>query len=134
VVCPVTARGSETILIVEDEAMLRELAREILKDCGYQILEATSGREALQVWERHPGKINLLLTDMVMPEGVSGVELAERLVASSPDLKVVYMSGYTSDEVSAELLTRTNASFLQKPYGHAELAKIVRDCLDKKLN
>ena len=125
------AGGSETILVVEDEAMLRELAREILKDCGYHVLEASSGREALEVWERHSGKISLLLTDMVMPEGVSGVELAERLVAGSPDLKVVYMSGYTSEDVNAELLSRTHASFIQKPYGQAELVKVVRDCLDQ---
>jgi len=127
-----TAGGSETVLIVEDEEMLRELAREILKDSGYQILEATSGREALDVWHRYSGKIDLLLTDMVMPEGVSGVELAERLVKEMPQLKVIFMSGYTSDDVSAEMLQRTNASFIQKPYGHAELTKVVRDCLDKK--
>ena len=127
-----TAGGSETVLIVEDEEMLRELAREILKDSGYQILEATSGREALDVWHRYSGKIDLLLTDMVMPEGVSGVELAERLVTEMPQLKVIFMSGYTSDDVSAEMLQRTNASFIQKPYGHAELTKVVRDCLDKK--
>jgi signal transduction histidine kinase/CheY-like chemotaxis protein/HAMP domain-containing protein len=96
--------GNERILIVEDEEMLRELAREILRDSGYQILEAASGREAL----------------------------AERLVAETPQLKVIFMSGYTSDDVSAELLERTNASFIQKPYGHAELTKIVRDCLDRK--
>ena len=124
------AGGNERILIVEDEEMLRELAREILKDAGYQILEATSGREALAVWQRHEGKIDLLLTDMVMPEGVSGVELAERLVHETPQLKVIFMSGYTTEDVSAELLGRTNASFIQKPYGHAELTKVVRDCLD----
>jgi len=123
--------GHECILIVEDEEMLRELAREILKDAGYQILEAASGREALEVWQRYNGKINLLLTDMVMPEGVSGVELAERLVTETPELKVVFMSGYTSEDVSAELLQRTNASFIQKPYGHTELIKVVRDCLDR---
>jgi signal transduction histidine kinase/CheY-like chemotaxis protein/HAMP domain-containing protein len=125
-----TAGGSERILIVEDEEMLRELAREILKDSGYQILEAASGREALAVWQQHDGKIDLLLTDMVMPEGVSGVELAERLVMETPNLKVIFMSGYTSDDVSNELLARTNASFIQKPYGHAELTKVVRECLD----
>ena len=126
--------GCETILIVEDEEMLRELAREILKDAGYQILEATSGREALEVWRQHGGKIDLLLTDMVMPEGVSGVELAERLVAETPQLKVIFMSGYTSDDVNPELLERTNGSFIQKPYGHADLIKVVRDCLDKNGN
>ncbi len=125
------AGGHESILIVEDEAMLRELAREILQDSGYQILEAASGREALTVWQQHHGKVDLLLTDMVMPEGVSGVELAERLVLDTPELKVIFMSGYTSEDVSPELLQRTNASFIQKPYGHAELTKIVRDSLDK---
>ena len=129
-----TAGGHERILIVEDEEMLRELAREILSDAGYLILEAASGREALAVWERHKEKIDLLLTDMVMPEGVSGVELAERLVAGTPGLKVVFMSGYTADDVSPELLERTNASFIQKPYGNAELTKIVRDCLDRNGN
>jgi len=128
------AGGNECILIVEDEEMLRELAREILKDAGYRILEATSGREALSVWQRHPGEIDLLLTDMVMPEGVSGVELAEHLVTETPDLKVIFMSGYTSDNVSSELLQRTNASFIQKPYGTAELTKVVRDSLDKNKN
>jgi signal transduction histidine kinase/ActR/RegA family two-component response regulator len=125
-----TAGGHECILIVEDEEMLRELAREILKDAGYQILEAASGREALTVWQQHQGKIDLLLTDMVMPEGVSGIKLAERLIAETPELKVIYMSGYTSDDVGPELLQRTHASFIQKPYGHAELTKAVRDCLD----
>ena len=130
---PPAAGGHESILIVEDEQMLRELAREILQDSGYQILEAASGREALAVWQQHVGKIDLLLTDMVMPEGVSGVELAERLVADTPELKVIFMSGYTSEDVSPELLQRTNASFIQKPYGQAELIKIIRDCLDREV-
>ena len=123
--------GHETILIVEDEPMLRDLAREILKDSGYQILEAASGREALAVWQQHAGKIDLLLTDMVMPDGISGVQLADRLVAEFPGLKVVFMSGYTADDVNDDLLGRTRASFIQKPYGHAELTQIVRDCLDQ---
>ncbi len=125
--------GNECILIVEDEPMLRELAREILKDCGYRTLEATSGRQALELWQQQGHEIDLLLTDMVMPEGVSGVELAERLVAAKPDLKVVFMSGYTADDISPELLRRNHASFIQKPYGHVELAGAVRDCLDKCL-
>lgn len=127
------AGGNESILIVEDEEMLRELAREILTDCGYRTLEATSGRQALEIWKEHGEQIDLLLTDMVMPEGVSGVELAEKLVTDKPDLKVVFMSGYTSDDISPELLQRNNASFIQKPYGHAELAAVVRDCLDQNL-
>jgi CheY-like chemotaxis protein len=124
--------GNESILIVEDEEMLRDLAREILNDSGYHILEAASGREALAVWRQYSGKIDLLLTDMVMPEGISGVELADRLVAETPGLKVVFMSGYTSEDVNSEMLERTHASFIQKPYGQTELIKAVRDCLDKK--
>jgi signal transduction histidine kinase len=128
---PQIVGGSETILIVEDEEMLRQLARDILQDCGYRTLEAATGKQALEIWQRHPGKVDLLLTDMVMPEGVSGVELATSLVTESPRLKVIYMSGYTADEVNADLLERTNASFIQKPYGHLELAQTVRESLDK---
>ncbi|HEY5296927.1 MAG TPA: response regulator [Verrucomicrobiae bacterium] len=124
------AGGTETILIVEDEPVLRQMARDILKDCGYKIFEAASGKSALEVWSRHAGEIDLLLTDMVMPEGVSGVELAEKLLALQPDLKVVFTSGYTANEISPELLARTRAQFLQKPYAHEELAKIVRNSLD----
>ncbi|HTL72732.1 MAG TPA: ATP-binding protein [bacterium] len=131
---PTVVRGHESILIVEDEQMLRDLAREILKDCGYRTLEACSGRQALELWQENRDHIDLLLTDMVMPEGVSGVELAEALVADKPDLKVVFMSGYTSDDISPELLQRNNASFIQKPYGHVELAGAVRACLDRQVN
>ncbi len=127
---PVTG-GTETILIVEDEPVLREMARAILESCGYQILEASSGRDALDVWNRNTAQIDLLLTDMVMPEGVSGVELAEKLLAVQPGLTIIFTSGYTADEVSPEVLARTRAQFLQKPYSHASLAKVVRSCLDK---
>jgi two-component system cell cycle sensor histidine kinase/response regulator CckA len=125
------ASGSETILIVEDEPVLREMARTILECSGYQILEASSGKEALNVWNWHTGQIDLLLTDMVMPEGVSGKELAEHLWSLQPGLKVVFTSGYTLQEVGPEVLDRTGAHFLQKPYSHASLASIIRDCLDK---
>jgi signal transduction histidine kinase/ActR/RegA family two-component response regulator len=127
------SRGTETILIVEDEPILREMARNILEDCGYTIFEASSGREALDVWNRRTSRIDLLLTDMVMPEGVSGVNLAEQLLAGQPQLKVIFTSGYTANEVSPEVLARTGARFLQKPYAHTELAKAVRDCLDKNV-
>jgi len=124
--------GTETIFIVEDEPVLREMARDILENCGYKILEASSGKDALGVWKQHTDRIDLLLTDMVMPEGVSGVELAERLLTSQPHLKIIFTSGYTANEVSPEVLVRTNAHFLQKPYTHNDLAKAVRDSLDKK--
>jgi signal transduction histidine kinase/ActR/RegA family two-component response regulator len=123
--------GTETILIVEDEPILREMARNILENYGYQIMEASSGREAFDIWDQRTGKIDLLLTDMVMPEGVSGVELAEKLLTEKPDLKIVFTSGYTANEVSAAMLEKTRANFLQKPYTHNELAKIVRNCLDQ---
>jgi CheY-like chemotaxis protein len=122
--------GSETILIVEDEEILREMARDILKDCGYRILEARTGKQALEVWSQRAKEIDLLLTDMVMPEGMSGVDLAEWLLADRPDLKIVFTSGYSSTEIGEELLTRSQARFLQKPYSHVALARAVRDCLD----
>jgi two-component system cell cycle sensor histidine kinase/response regulator CckA len=125
------ATGTETILIVEDEPVLREMTRTILENSGYQILEASSGKEALDVWNRRTGPIDLLLTDMMMPEGVSGMELAECLLSLQPGLKVVFTSGYTVQEVSPEVLARNRAHFLQKPYSHACLAGIVRECLDK---
>ena len=123
--------GTETILIVEDEPVLREMARDILKDYGYRIFEASSGKEALNQWRQRASEIDLLLTDIVMPEGISGVNLAEQLLAKHPRLKIIFTSGYTANEVSPKLLAKTNARYLQKPYTHAELAKTVRDCLDK---
>ena len=124
--------GTETIFLVEDEPVLREMARDILESFGYRILEASSGKEALGMWNLTRGKIDLLLTDMIMPDGISGAELAQRLLAGQPHLKIIFTSGYTANEVSAEILTKTRARFLQKPYTHDMLAKIVRDTLDGK--
>ena len=122
--------GKETILIVEDEPVLRDMAQAILEECGYRIYLAGSGREALEVWEQQNGAMDLLLTDMVMPEGVSGVELAEKLLAKKPGLKVVFASGYTVDEVSETFLAKNNARFLPKPYDRVTLARIVRQAFD----
>jgi len=122
--------GQESILIVEDEPVLRELAETILGGCGYRIHAAGTGREALEVWEQQHGALDLLLTDMVMPEGVSGVELAEKLLSRRPGLKVIFASGYTVDEVSEAFLARNNARFLQKPYTRITLARAVREALD----
>jgi len=129
-----TTGGSETILIVEDEPVLREMARDILSEYGYRIFEAPSGREALSTWQRKMNQIDLLLTDMVMPEGVSGADLAKQLQLNHPHLKVIFTSGYTTTEVKTDLLVKMNARFLQKPYTHADLAKTVRECLDKTEN
>jgi CheY-like chemotaxis protein len=128
---PVVTGGTETVLIVEDEPVLRSMARDILEGCGYQILEASSGKEALEVWNRQANQIDLLLTDMVMPGGVSGVDLAEQLQASLPRLRVVFTSGYAANEVNREVLAKTHARFLPKPYTRDELAQTVRECLDK---
>ncbi len=124
--------GTETIFLVEDEPVLREMARDILEGYGYRILEASSGKEALGMWNQTRGKIDLLLTDMIMPDGVSGAELAQRLLARQPRLKIIFTSGYTANEVNPEMLAKTRARFLQKPYTHDMLAKIVRDTLDGK--
>ena len=122
--------GQETILLVEDEPVLRNMAHIILKDCGYRVLEATTGVEAVEVWNQHPAAIDLLLTDMVMPEGMSGMDLAQKLAASKPGLKIIFASGYSMDEMDTDFLRKGNALFLQKPYTHVTLSQAVRDCLD----
>ena len=129
---PAAVRGSETILVVEDELVLRGMARDFLADCGYRILEAGSGREALQVWGAHRAEISLLLTDMKMPEGISGMELAEKMIAEQPKLRVIFTSGYSDDIVSPEMLARNNARFLAKPYSYIDLTKLVRESLNEK--
>ncbi len=129
---PPVSGGSETVLVVEDEMVLREMAREFLNDCGYRILEAGSGREALHVWHEHRSEIDLLLTDMKMPEGISGMELAEKMIAEQPVLRVIFTSGYSDDMVSPEILKRNNARFLPKPYSYAELTRMVRESLNER--
>jgi signal transduction histidine kinase/CheY-like chemotaxis protein len=122
--------GKETILIVEDEPVLRDMAHVILQECGYSVVEACSGREALAVWERHQGAIDLVLTDVVMPEGVSGMDLARKLLVSKPKLKIVFASGYSMDNLDTAFVHAGHAAFLQKPYTHVTLAQAVRNALD----
>lgn len=123
------AGGSETILLVEDENELRELVREILKGYSYHVISAANGVEALKVWDQHDGRVDLLLTDLVMPEGMNGRELATRLRQRKPGLKVIYTSGYTAGVVGGEAGCG-DALFLQKPYRPPALAELVRQCLD----
>ncbi len=123
--------GQETILVVEDEKVLREMAHTILENCGYHVLEASSGVEAIHLWDRHSPSIDLVLTDVVMPEGLSGMELAQKLRAAKPDLKIIFASGYSMDDMDASFIRDSNAAFLPKPYTHITLASAVRDCLDK---
>jgi len=127
------AGGHETILVVEDEPALREMVRLILEEYGYHVLEAQSGVQALKVWAEHPEQIDLLLTDMKMPEGMNGRELAEKLLHEQPVLKVVYTSGYSRDVAGPDLMLKEGVMFLQKPYHPKTLARTVRDCLDQKL-
>jgi signal transduction histidine kinase/ActR/RegA family two-component response regulator len=123
--------GHETILVVEDEPVLRDMAHVILQDCGYNVLEAGSGLEALQVWERDPGAIDLVLTDVVMPGGMSGRDLAVRLLAKHPKTRIVFTSGYNVDETHTDFFRKGGAVFLQKPYTRNALTKAVRECLDQ---
>ncbi|HEX3801077.1 MAG TPA: ATP-binding protein [Verrucomicrobiae bacterium] len=122
--------GGETILVVEDEPVLRDLAKVILQDCGYTVIPAASGVEALTVWQKHQAAVDLLLTDMIMPDGLSGKDLAESLLGHKPSLKVIFTSGYNVDDLGADLVKNNGAQFLQKPYSRITLAQAVRNCLD----
>ena len=122
-------RGTETILLVEDEDAVRVLARSILSKCGYTVLEAQNGADALLVCEQHPAQIDLLLTDVVMPR-MNGRELAQRLQQLRPGLKVLYMSGYTDDAIVRNGLLHATLAFIQKPVTPEPLARKLREVLD----
>jgi two-component system cell cycle sensor histidine kinase/response regulator CckA len=124
-------RGTETILIVEDEDGVRALCHEILLAQGYQVLEAGDGEAAFTVLRQHPGPIHLLLTDVVMPR-MSGREVAEKLGMLFPGLKVLYMSGYTNDAAVLKGLLDSGVAFLQKPFTRDSLARKVREVLDAR--
>jgi CheY-like chemotaxis protein len=126
---PEAARGSETVLLVEDADSLRELGREILEEHGYRVLEARSGVEALQVLGRHAGSLELVLTDLVMP-GMSGVELAGQIKAQRPATKVLYMSGYTDDALGHHGVLEAGMAFVEKPFTIDGLLRKVREVLD----
>ena len=126
---PLTAGGTETVLIVEDEDLLRDLARRMLQLAGYVVLTAANGEEALRVLEAQDGRVDLVLTDVVMP-GISGRELAVRLALSHPDLKVLFTSGYTDDVIQRHGLLDCTTHFLSKPYSMEELTRKVRATLD----
>jgi signal transduction histidine kinase/ActR/RegA family two-component response regulator len=127
---PTSSPRSETLLVVEDEEPLRQLTKEYLESSGFRVLEAPSGDQALQVAEEHKGPIQLLITDVVMP-GMSGRELAERLVEQRPAIRVLYMSGYTDDAVIRHGILAGRDAFLQKPFSLQTLANKVRETLDR---
>jgi PAS domain S-box-containing protein len=127
------ARGSETVLIVEDEEAVRALAARTLAKAGYTVLEASNGSEALTILARRGEEIELLVTDVVMP-GLGGQELAERVWDSSPGLPVLFMSGYSPDDVIRRGLLHQGAAFLQKPFTPDGLAAQVREVLDQAMH
>lgn len=124
-----TITGSETILVVEDEKIILELGRSILERFGYNVLPASNPVEAMRIAESHAGKIHLLVTDIVMP-GMNGLDLSERLVSINPDIKTVFMSGYTADIISHNGILETGVNIIQKPFTVKELALTVRKVLD----
>jgi PAS domain S-box-containing protein len=123
-------RGSETILLVEDEAGVRMLARTVLEAKGYTVLEARHSEEALALSGQHAGPIHLMVSDVVMP-GMSGRELAERVKSARPNMKVLYVSGYTDDAVVRHGVLESGTAFLQKPFTPNALARKVRETLDE---
>jgi CheY-like chemotaxis protein len=122
-------RGTETILIAEDDAVVRQLALRTLRECGYTVLEADGATAGLECAERHKGPIHLLLTDVVMPGG-GGRELAEALLDTRPELRVIFMSGYTSDVVLRRGVVEEAVRFLPKPFSPSALAYAVRRAFD----
>jgi CheY-like chemotaxis protein len=123
------ARGTETVLLVEDAAAVRAVTRQILERHGYTVLEAPNGDAALRLAEKHDGTIHLLLTDVVMPL-LSGRQMAEQLVRVRPDTKVLYASGYTDDSVVRHGVLELGTAYLQKPFSPESLARKVREVLD----
>ncbi len=113
---------------------MRIITRRVLESRGYKIYEATSAREALEVWRQRAEEITLLLTDMVMPQGITGRDLADELRAQRPALNVIFMSGYSADVIGndTDFFRRINSYFLQKPFSAELLLRTVRRCLDGK--
>ena len=121
--------GSEKVLLVEDEASVRDLAREILESCGYEVFEASNGAEAFDRFEKECTEIDLLITDIVMP-GMGGRELSEKVVSRCPSIKVLFTSGYTDDAIMRHGIVDQGKNFLQKPFTFDALARKVRAVLD----
>lgn len=129
---PVEDKGTETILVVEDEGPLLDMVLSLLQRCGYTVLGAATVEEAIALWDAHKDIIHLLFTDLVMPGGEGGKDLARRFGADKPELKVIFSSGYALDPGTRGELAVGKRVFLQKPYHPQKLARVVRECLDGK--
>jgi CheY-like chemotaxis protein len=122
--------SGQTVLVAEDSDGVRLLIRQVLEGAGYGVLEARSGEEALSVAARHPGTIDLLVTDVVMP-GMGGREMADRLAAERPGLRSLFMSGYTEDAILAQGVLQASIDFIEKPFTPSALLRKVRQVLDR---
>ena len=129
---PPKAEVQSTILVVEDEPGVREFIRTVLTINSFRVYEATDALDALKVWARHSTEVDLLFTDMVMPNGLSGRGLADRLQNERPELKVIYASGYSAETIGAQWLNAPGVGFLPKPYNAEALLRAVSTCLSSK--
>jgi CheY-like chemotaxis protein len=127
-------RGSgETILLVEDDPAILKLVQQVLRGLGYIVWPSNTPKEALDWAEKHTGEIHLLVTDVIMPE-MNGIELAKKLQSLHPDLKCIFMSGYTADAIAHHGVLDGNVTFIQKPFSKTTLAKTVKKVLNDQLN
>ena len=125
-------RGSGTVLLVEDEDIVRRPIGTYLRKLGYQVIEAANGNQAIALWRDHRDEIDLLYTDMVMPVGVTGLELAERLVMEKPTLRIIISSGYSTEFSAHGVTTEAGFIYLPKPSASAIIASTVRSCIEQK--
>ena len=123
-------KGTETILVVEDERDLRDIVTRTLNLNGYRVFQAVDGQNALQIWAEYKNEIDLLFTDIIMPGGINGRELAEQLWAEKPGLKTIFSSGYGADALGKNFKLDPKLNFLQKPYLPQTLSRLIRRCLD----
>jgi two-component system, cell cycle sensor histidine kinase and response regulator CckA len=128
----IVSRGHETLLIVEDEEKVRNVLVKSLRVLGYRVFEAANGQAAMSLWQHYGSEIDLLLTDMVMPEGMTGIELVERVRAEKPGLKVILSSGYSAEITEFGKEIAAGIVYLPKPYQISMLSQTIRDCLDGK--
>jgi two-component system cell cycle sensor histidine kinase/response regulator CckA len=131
-VAPTLQRGAETILVVEDEEAVRSLVRRVLESNGYAVLTASTAEEAARICEQQKGSINLLLTDLVMP-GMSGQKLAHHMGFARPEMKILYMSGYTDNAIVHQGVLDSGTAFLQKPFTPDAILRKVREVLDSPM-